>query len=288
MLNKPLRLIVSGIATILILWNVSCTKQQGQTTSVIAQVGDAQFTQKDLQNYLPINPALNYSNQQIQNFIHRWTESELIFQEAKRQGFDQLPQVQKRIQELSRDYVVATFLERMMEREIQLAEPEIAEYYTQVSEEYVRPVDSYHLRLLLVENYREAIALRSSIISGEDFGQVALLNSLDPSKEKKGDMGWITLEQLPAQLGSQVRGLAPQSLSQPIRTDLGYYVLQVVDMRKKGEIQSLDEIRDTLIARLRARKSAEKYRQVINELRQSNQVRTDWSALEKTLTEMQP
>lgn len=61
--------------------------------------------------------------------------------------------------------------------------------------------------------------------SGSNFTAVARQFSQSSSASNGGDIGWVTLADLPDALGKQVKTMAPGAISDPIRAPGGYYVL---------------------------------------------------------------
>ncbi len=81
--------------------------------------------------------------------------------------------------------------------------------------------------------------LRKEIISGQDFGQMAMEYSEDPSAmENKGNLGYFTAMQMVYPFEETAYGLSIDSISQPVRTSFGYHLIKVHDRRpSQGRIQ---------------------------------------------------
>lgn len=68
--------------------------------------------------------------------------------------------------------------------------------------------------------------------NGAQFAALANSFSRAPSAESGGDLGYIQLEDLGSELAPVAAQLSPGTLSPPIETPLGYYLLLMVDTRK--------------------------------------------------------
>lgn len=76
--------------------------------------------------------------------------------------------------------------------------------------------------------FQIAEELRARIISGEDFGEVALRFSQDEeSREKRGKLGWFNFNDLPESFQSALAGLTDGDISQPFQTEFGVHIIKV-------------------------------------------------------------
>jgi peptidyl-prolyl cis-trans isomerase SurA len=102
-------------------------------------------------------------------------------------------------------------------------------------------VRQYHLKEILIrvdpnnsesEARARLQALRARIEGGEDFQQIARLNSEDESRAKGGDIGWVsTGETFPA-FEKAMLALKPGQTSDIIQTPLGLHLVQLVETRE--------------------------------------------------------
>lgn len=119
-------------------------------------------------------------------------------------------------------------------------------------------VTQYRARHILVrvdEDTTEAQArakietLRARIAGGADFAQVARDNSEDPtSKAGGGDLDWFTQDQFGADFGQPVAALADGQLSQPVRTQAGWHLVERLESRQTnvGDENRRAQMRETI------------------------------------------
>ena len=102
-----------------------------------------------------------------------------------------------------------------------------------------------HVRHVLVKDKQTADKARKELVASGDWQGVAKRLSIDPqSKEKAGDLGFIAKGQTVKQFETAEYGLAAQGsckgktrgscsspISQPVKTQFGFHVLQVVGVR---------------------------------------------------------
>jgi peptidyl-prolyl cis-trans isomerase SurA len=96
--------------------------------------------------------------------------------------------------------------------------------------------------------------IRQRIVEdGEDFADVARLESADPgSAPKGGDLGWTSPGSFIPAYEAEVAKLSPGEISQPFRTDYGWHIVQLLDRKERD---TTDEVkRDRAIQAIRSGK----------------------------------
>jgi peptidyl-prolyl cis-trans isomerase SurA len=96
--------------------------------------------------------------------------------------------------------------------------------------------------------------IRQRIVEdGEDFADVARLESADPgSAPKGGDLGWTSPGSFIPAYEAEVAKLSPGEISQPFRTDYGWHLVQLLDRKERD---TTDEVkRDRAIQAIRSGK----------------------------------
>lgn len=108
--------------------------------------------------------------------------------------------------------------------------------------------------------------LRSRILAGEEFEQIARLHSEDiGTRPKGGEMDWISPGDTVLEFEQAIESLKPGEISLPVQTRYGIHLIEVLESR---EVDVGDQQRRSEAARrLRARKIDERYEQWVNELR---------------------
>ena len=135
-------------------------------------------------------------------------------------------------------------------------------------------VEQNHIRHILVrtsetvsqdEARRKLLALRERIVNGSNFGELARLNSDDPSAGRGGDLGWIYPGDTVPDFERAMKELKPLEVSQPVKTQFGWHLIQLLERRTADAPAE----RKRLEARkaLRDRKSDEAYQEWLRQLR---------------------
>ena len=95
-----------------------------------------------------------------------------------------------------------------------------------------RPANEYHVAHILVPTENLAAGVIVQLQSGQAFAQLAADKSVDDSKSRGGDLGWIAPGKLPAEFTDAVAALNPGEFTpQPVHTSYGWHVIQLLDTR---------------------------------------------------------
>lgn len=101
---------------------------------------------------------------------------------------------------------------------------------------------------------------------GRDFGELAKEYSQGPNKDRGGDMGYIEQGEMLEELDNAIVTLKPGEFSVPVKSQIGYHILKVEDIRHGGFL-SLDDVQRDIKKMLFQRKLKEGLREWLDELR---------------------
>jgi peptidyl-prolyl cis-trans isomerase SurA len=102
---------------------------------------------------------------------------------------------------------------------------------------------------------------------GVDFGEIARQFSQSSTASSGGVLGWVTPDDLPAEIASAVRGLQPDGIAGPIRSEGGFHILKVLEERPLA--QSTGESRNDISTRILRDRLDSLARGYLRELRRS-------------------
>jgi peptidyl-prolyl cis-trans isomerase SurA len=159
--------------------------------------------------------------------------------------------VKRRIRdELRRGRVVG----RKVRLRVSVTEIEVAQYL-EANRAKLETGLTYHARHILIvpdtgppdmtwENARiRAELLRSQLLQGADFAELARQNSRDASARDGGDLGALKRGELAQDIETQILSLAPGEVSAPFRSTLGYHIFR---------LESKDSLEGEGLARVKA------------------------------------
>ena len=105
-----------------------------------------------------------------------------------------------------------------------------------------------HAAHILLPTREAAEAARARVTEGgEDFAAVAREVSTDESTAANGgDLGWFTREEMVAPFAEAAFALEPGAISEPVETEFGWHVIQVME---KDPDRPLTDLRSTTCSR---------------------------------------
>jgi peptidyl-prolyl cis-trans isomerase C len=84
---------------------------------------------------------------------------------------------------------------------------------------------------ILVKTEQEANVVLYDINSGKDFAQVAKDKSMCPSKKNGGNLGWFGKGQMVKEFENAAFSMQKGEVSKPIKTQFGWHVIKVEDLK---------------------------------------------------------
>jgi peptidyl-prolyl cis-trans isomerase D len=161
------------------------------------------------------------------------------------------------IVEVRRDAVAET---------IEISEEALAQYYEDEKSRYLQDEQRQSRHILILSDddkdaaEAEANALLERIRAGEPFEDLARTYSKDGGTASNGgDLGVLTLSQLPGELGTAIFALNEGEVDGPIESDFGFHIVRLDAILEPGPLP-LDQVRGDLLSELRDRESEERFR----------------------------
>jgi len=138
---------------------------------------------------------------------------------------------------------------------IEVSDDVLKSHYEEHAALYTAP-ESIHAKHILItvrgQNAKEADAkaqekinqILAEIKQGADFNTLAKQHSQDEgSAQNGGDLGWFTRGQMVPEFEQAAFALKPDELSDPVRSQFGYHIIQVMDRKEKNQ-RSFDEVKN--------------------------------------------
>ncbi len=113
--------------------------------------------------------------------------------------------------------------------------------------------------------------IKSRVEAGEDFGELAKEYSEDLSSAfNGGQLGWSVSGTFVPEFGNVVDSLEPKQISEPFRTQFGWHIVQLLDVRKHDNTR--EAIRAEAQAQIRQRKIEEETELWLRRLRDESYI----------------
>jgi peptidyl-prolyl cis-trans isomerase C len=177
-------------------------------------------------------------------------------QEAEKRDLDENREVKAAI-ELQRLMVLSSAVLQEIGTEAEITDAELEDAYEELKERAKRT--EYKARHILVDEQAKAEELIAKLdeAKGKGFEDLAKENSLGPTADKGGDLGWFDARQMVKPFSDAVAKLEPGSYTdKPVQTQFGWHVILLEETRD-AEPPTMEEAKPTLEAAIRRQKISE-------------------------------
>lgn len=142
-------------------------------------------------------------------------------------------------EEMFKTNIRFSLLQEKAVKDVEVTDEEIQKYYDQASQEL-------NARHILVEDEALANELVKKLKAGEDFAKLAKENSKDGSAEKGGDLGWFSVGTMVAEFNDAAYALEIDEISEPVKSEFGYHIIQVTEKRDIKDYGTLEEKKEEI------------------------------------------
>lgn len=133
------------------------------------------------------------------------------------------------------------FINQVIGPQVRITEQDIRDYYQRHQEDFRGSSKAHIAQIFLpiggIKSQQEAEALRDKAISisnqarkGKNFKELARKHSEGPNAENGGDLGMISLKDLPPAVGQTVQNMKVGDVSQPIFTENGLIIVKLISL----------------------------------------------------------
>ena len=127
-------------------------------------------------------------------------------------------------------------------KSVKVSDAELQKYYDENKTQY-SVAESRAVRHILVKTKAEADAIHSQLESGADFAKLAKESSLDPGSKDQGGKLTVSRGQTVAPFDKAAFSLETNELSDPVKTEFGYHLIQPLAAVKAGSVTPFAEVK---------------------------------------------
>ena len=173
-----------------------------------------------------------------------------------------------------RDQAIVTFMRsKNIAQEIVISPYKIENYYLAHTNDYAVE-DEVQLRMIVLnktsaadtDTVKLAREIRSQILAGAAFADMASIYSQDSLRRQGGERGWTERSVLRQELADAAFALQPGQVSDVIDTPTACYLI-LVEQKRTAHTKPLDDVRDEIEQNLRAQEQARLQKQWIDRLK---------------------
>ncbi len=219
---------------------------QPRSDQVIAEVGGEKLYRSDFVDaFESLSPEAKQMGQEAlyPRILESLIQQLVVIQTGLKQGLQDDPEVQKRMELVQAQLVRDLYLRRAVESKIE--EKNLREAYDAWLKQNP-PKEEVHARHILVETEEEARNIIKMVTDGQDFAELARTHSKGPSASQGGDLGFFDRTSMVKPFADVAFALQPNQFSaDPVKTQFGWHVILVVE-RRTGESPSFEQLRPSL------------------------------------------
>ncbi|MGA8488502.1 MAG: peptidyl-prolyl cis-trans isomerase [Gaiella sp.] len=130
-----------------------------------------------------------------------------------------------------------------------VTDADVKSYYEKNRANYTVP-ESRSVRHILVKSKADADRIRTELVNGGDFAALAKANSIDPGSKDAGGKLTVSKGQTVAPFDKAAFSLDTNELSQPVKTQFGYHLIQPLAAVKAGSVTPFAQVKDQIKTQL--------------------------------------
>jgi len=269
---------------ILSVWLLSISgcrsSNQVKEGKALVKVDDEELTEEGLKAELSLAYGDSILPGAKLEYLNRWIDNQLLYEEAKKRGLDKLPEVQIRAKQATKDVTVLSLLNDQIAKNIQISEDDARKFYQQNKDFFKREQEEVRASHILFSSQAQADSASARLKKGEDFELLARELSLDSlTRNTGGDIGYFSLSNTDPVVARVASGLKTGMVSSPFKTAMGYHILKVTDRKPKGSIRDFEEVKTTLMRQLLQEKRNQTISSLLEELKKKAKIeKFGWAA----------
>lgn len=232
------------------------------------------------------------------SFLNKLIETELLIQEAEFRNLtvteeeldreiaqlmedypkdnlnEALEQIGIQLEQWKEDRKEKLLIDKLIQQEIDtiihVSDQEILDYYAKNKEMFKRP-QMVKARQIVVATEGEANSIRSRLLKGEDFAELARRFSLSPDAEQGGDLGTFAKGQMPEEFDNVVFQYRVGSFSRVVQSPYGFHIF-LVEKRMPPRTLPIDEVRDEIRTSIFQSRQEAFFQEWLNSLKNQAQI----------------
>lgn len=247
--------------------------------NIIASVGDQTLSLDEVMHDIPPQIRGNLTSLEFRQYILRWVNNQVLYQEAVNRKLHDGDDLQQALEKLKIELLVDKLIEEALDDEIVVTEREIEQYFEVNKQEFALSEDKAHVYHICVNSRKEANSVRSRLRQGIAFQDIVHTFSGD-SLDLEWDLGFFSRTEIIPEIAKVVFTLKPGRYSQPIQSPYGYHVVKLIDKKKKGDVMSLDMVRDEIKMKLQKQKKQRNYQRFLSQVKSNYHITTNFKLLD--------
>jgi len=259
------------LAVILGCGLIACKKGKGD--KVVAEVGKTRLTLSEFNAQIPKDYTL--SPEQRVDLLNKWVNSELLYQEARRQGLEKNDTVKTRLRQLTKEYVVNEFIQRTAQK-VSVSREEMYDYFNKYKNDFLNQVKIVQI---LLPDQATAQRTLEEIKAGADFKKLAAERSLDRLTAQGQESNYFGRGAGDPTLEETVFSLKIGDTSPIIQAPDGFHIVKLVDKKQVKQDIAFEDVAEYIYTVLYYKQSRGVVEGLLDQIRKKETVKLHPEAL---------
>jgi foldase protein PrsA len=186
-------------------------------------------------------------------------------EEAYRAELEKAGLTEKQLRDQIRSRILSEKIFKAVTKTAQVSDEDVSAYYESNKAQFQRP-QSRDVRHILVKKEARAAEIRRQLTDGASFAKLAKEFSQDTTSAADGGKLTVAKGETVAPFDKFVFDAKKGELSQPIETDFGWHVIEVLSAVKPAAVTPLEEVEESIRQTLLQQKQNEAMRKWVNDL----------------------
>jgi hypothetical protein len=252
--------------------------QRDKPDAVLARVGDAVLTEQNLRKHF--DDFKSITETELRQYIQRWINEELLYQEACRKGIDKTEDYAEQLELIKRQIAGQQFLEKEIYSDTSSISDSAAQnYFENHKEEFPVRDDVVKLQIAHFTNRDGAASFAATLAHGVTWGSALtiikndttrkniLINDIPPTYYTEHTL-------FPEEMWKVAATLTAKDISFPIKISGGYAIIVFLERKRQGDQPTYEVVHNEVRERLIIEKRRNKYTELLESLRKRYRVET--------------
>lgn len=190
--------------------------------------------------------------------------------------------------QIKRQIQIDEYLKKHDLKDPKMSEEELKAFYEKNKDQFASRKDQAHVQHILIKKDKDKIIqARKLILDGKSFSEVAKEFSEDANAPQGGNLGFMERNYMPEAFDKVAFSIPLNTLSEIIKTEHGYHILEVLERTPKGTIPPFENMKDFLAGGLNPGIKARKVAAHIKGLKEKAKIEILLSSTPKQTAEQQ-
>lgn len=264
-----------------ILWILTCCwlliSCNDQSEHPLVKVGDQSLKLKEFESRFPPEVYQSMSHAQKLEYLSRWINREVLFQEGTEVGLLDDPDIQRQMDDFKRKIVSERYLDMIIAQLPQPTESQLEIHYQNNTGKYLRTQDQWDYKVILVKSGQQAWKLFEALKSANFNSSLTWINKSDAYKVKTyqrhrptGDCTLKSISDLPL-----------KRISMPKKCGGQYALIYVEKRYSAGEVLKYSEVQDRVRVDYLAKRSLAKRKEILDQSIQKTPIILDQAQIKQ-------